>query len=326
MNLEHQSHWHGRIEVDLRDNPDNMPCGLNLSEACAVSAGMVGIFNSIDHTVPKNSGSFRRIDIKLREGCIVGIPKHPASCSVATTNIADRVSNGVQSAIAELGEGFGMAECGAVIPPAVGVVSGIDPRTNKAYINQVFLGMSGGAAAPETDCWQTIGHVGNAGQCYQDSVELAEVYQPIHIYLREFLADTEGAGKHRGSSSVACEFGPIDCECEVGYVSDGFVNGPKGVRGGLGGGNSDQVLTRTDGERERLPGCTQAKLGPGEKILSISCGGGGYGSPKERAVDSVAKDVREGLISADRAASVYGVQLDAQGRVDTAATERLRAG
>ena len=74
-----------RIEVDLRDNPDCLPCGLNLSEACSRTAAMVGIFNSIDHTVPKNAGSFRRIEVLLRENCIVGIPRHPTSTSVATT-------------------------------------------------------------------------------------------------------------------------------------------------------------------------------------------------------------------------------------------------
>ncbi len=63
---------------------------------------MIGIFNSIDHSIPKNSGSFRCIDIKLRENCVVGIPHHPTSTSVATTNVADRVANSVQAAIAEM--------------------------------------------------------------------------------------------------------------------------------------------------------------------------------------------------------------------------------
>src|SRR5215470_15426535 len=82
------------IEVDLRDNPDCQPCGLNLTESCAKGAAMVAVYNSlIDHTVPPNAGSFRRVRVLLRENCCVGIPKHPFSCSVATTNLADRVSN-----------------------------------------------------------------------------------------------------------------------------------------------------------------------------------------------------------------------------------------
>ena len=129
---------------------------------------MVGVFNSIDHKVPKNAGSFRRLDVHLREGCIVGIPKHPTSCSVATTNIADRVSNGVQAAIADLGEGIGMAECGAINPPAASVISGVDPRNGRSYVNQVFLGKTCGAASSSADAWQTISHVGNGGMCFMD--------------------------------------------------------------------------------------------------------------------------------------------------------------
>ena len=134
------------IEVDLRDNPDSMANGLNLSEGCALSAPMVAIFNSIDHTVPKNEGSFRRIKVHLRDGCIAGRPIHPTSCSVATTNIADRVANPVQGAIAELADGLGMAETGAVIPPAIGVVSGV--HDGKPFVNEVYLGCTGGAGTP----------------------------------------------------------------------------------------------------------------------------------------------------------------------------------
>ena len=102
----------GTLTIDLRDNPDNLPCGLNLTEATAKSGAMTGIFNSIDHTVPPNTGSFRCVNILLREGCIVGIPKHPYSCSLGTSNICDRLENAVVQAFAKLGEGWGMAECG----------------------------------------------------------------------------------------------------------------------------------------------------------------------------------------------------------------------
>ena len=36
-----------RIEVDLRDNLDCLPCGLNLTEATARTAAMIGVFNSL---------------------------------------------------------------------------------------------------------------------------------------------------------------------------------------------------------------------------------------------------------------------------------------
>ena len=98
-----------RIEVDLRDNPDCMPCGLNLSEASARTAAMIGIFSSLGEPVPRNAGSYRRVRILLRPGSCVGGAAHPASCSLSTTNLASRIGNATQSAIAEIADGFGMA-------------------------------------------------------------------------------------------------------------------------------------------------------------------------------------------------------------------------
>ena len=255
----------GKVTVDLRDNPDALPCGLNLSEACARTAAMVGVFNSIDHTVPKNAGSFRRIEVMLREGSVCGIPQHPTSCSVATTNVADRVSNPTQAAIAEIADGMGLAECGCVIPPAAGIISGIDPETNAPYVNQVFLGFTGGAGGPRADCWQTIAHVGNGGLCYQDSIELDELRHPIYVHARMFEADTEGAGRFCGARSAYAEFGPRVGSMDVAYVSDGGINGPQGVRGGLGGATASQFKLTRNGDREELPNCPVVNLRQSER-------------------------------------------------------------
>jgi N-methylhydantoinase B len=315
----------GQIEVDLRDNPDCMPCGLNLSEATSRSAALLGVFNSIDPSVPKNAGSYRRITVHLRENCICGIPRHPTSCSVATTNIADHVANPVQAAIAELADGLGLAETGSVLPPSIGVISGNDPRTGEPYVNEVYLGITGGAAAPTTDGWLSIVHVGNAGVCYQDSIELDELRQPIYVAERRLLRDTEGPGRTRGAPGALAVFGPTSAPMCVSYVSDGNVNPALGTRGGGPGGRSNQFRLRADGSREALPACAEVMLAPGELIVSISAGGGGYGDPLEREIERVRHDVAEGWISAGRARALYGVALDRDGGVDAEATRLLRA-
>jgi N-methylhydantoinase B len=76
---------------------------------------------------------------------------------------------------------------------------------------------------------------------------------------------------------------------------------------------------------EALPNCAQVKLSDGETILSICCGGGGYGDPTERSVDLVEKDLKEGWISAERASKVYGIVLDSSGAIDRTASERTRS-
>lgn len=303
-----------RVRVDLRDNIDALPCGLNLSEACARTAAMIGIFNSIDASVPKNAGAFRRVEVLLRENCVVGIPRHPTSCSVATTNLADRVTSPVQRAIADIGEAIGAAECGPFQPPSVGVISGVRTDTDEAYVNQIFLGFTGGGAGPRADAWQLMLHAGNGGQCLLDSVELDELRMPMLVKQRRLLADTEGAGRHRGASSLLVEFGPRAGSMSVAYVCDGAINEPAGARGGLAGGRTHQHKVGVDGVREDIPNSGSIVLAPGETVVSVCAGGGGYGNPIQRDRASVRRDVAERWITSQRAQEVYGLEpIDGKG-------------
>ena len=72
--------------------------------------------------------------------------------------------------------------------PSCGVVSGIDPRSGRRFVNQVFLGFTGGAGAPTTDGWLTIAHVGNAGLCFIDAVEI----EPAIIEASRWFDDVSG--------------------------------------------------------------------------------------------------------------------------------------
>ncbi len=306
----------GRITIDLRDNPDCQPCGLNLTEGTALANALTGVFNALkDHTVPANAGSFRRVEILLRENCVVGIPRHPASCSVATTNLADRVSSPIQRAIAEIAPGYGMAEGGPIFPPAGGVISGTDPRRGGApFVNQVHLGFTGGAGAPEADGWLTLIHVGNAGMCRLDSIEVDELEHPIRIHERRLLPDTEGPGRFRGALSMRVELGPIEGSAmRVHYTADGVLNVAQGVLGGGPGSPVGAWKRHRDGRLEPQPACAGVPLAPGETIVSVSASGGGYGPPRERDPTRIAHDLAEGWITPVRAREVYGVVVDPDG-------------
>ena len=62
----------------------------------------------------------------------------------------------------------------------------------------------------------------------------------------------------------------------------------------------------------------------GEALVSLTAGGGRYGSPLNRAPEHVAHDVAEGWISPERARKVYGVEVTPEDAVDRETTERLR--
>jgi N-methylhydantoinase B len=313
------------IEVDLRDNADCLPAGINLPESTARTAALIGIFNSLPG-VPVNGGSMRRMRVHLRENCCVGVPVHPASCSLATTNLATRTANVVGRALAGVADGLGMADAGLILPPSASVISGRDPRHGGApFINMLILAGSGGAGSPHADGWLTLGDAGTAGMLRRDSVEIDELRFPICVETQRIIPDSEGAGRRRGTPGTLGEFGPLGCDIEAQYASDGHHNEPLGARGGLPGGRADQWLIAADGERRPLPPSGTVKVADGEIIVSICTGGGGYGSPFEREPERVREDVAEGWITPARARDVYGVALTAAGAVDAAATAALRA-
>lgn len=313
-----------RVSVDLTDNIDCLPVGVNLSHACARTAAMVGVLNSLPRSLPANSGTLRRIDVRLREGCCVGIPRHPTSTSVATTNLGDRVTNAVQRAIAMIDPSCGMAEGGAAIPPAAGVISGVEPRNGHAYVNEVILAAGGGPGTPVQDGWLSLFTMGNAGMPFYDSVEVDEMLHPILVRTRRLSPDSEGAGTFRGAPGILTEFEPVSCDMELGFCSDGTVSPALGVCGGQAARSARQWIEHPDGSATPLSTSEQLVVRQGERVVSHSNGGGGYGDPLRRDPVRVAHDVTEGWITAHRARAIYGVALTSEGLVDSAETAKLR--
>ncbi len=216
-----------------------------MTEANAKAAAMIGIFSGLGTEVPRNAGSYRRVAVLVREDCCIGGPRHPASCSLSTTNLATKVGNATQTALAGLGDGFGLAETGTIVPASMAVISGRDPRRGGApFINSLFLMHTGGAGAPMADAWLTTVHIGDLGLCYLDAVETDELLYPLRVAQRRLLIDTEGAGRFRGAPAALAEFGPVGTTMTAWFASDGTQNAPQGVRGGLPGGRGGAVSAR----------------------------------------------------------------------------------
>ena len=318
----------GTIDVDLRDNIDNVPCGLNQSEACVRNNTLIGILNGLEPGIPRNAGSFRRIRIKLRKGSAVGIPEFPYSCSLATTNIADRLINVIQAAFATLGDGHGLAHGGTGMSA---VVSGSDFRYGgKPFINQLALNVNGGPASPQADGWVTYGIPAGAGMIYRESIELIEVKHPVLVERQRLRPGSGGAGRRRGSPGAEIVYGPRRDPVTLVIASDSQVNPPQGVLGGSDGEAGSHYRIHADGTPEKMPGITRFDIEQGEKARFLNAAGGGYGDPFEREPERVLDDVLRGFETLERARDAYGVVLsgsidDEDLAIDEAATRALRA-
>ena len=99
-----------------------------------------------------------------------------------------------------------------------------------------------------------------------------------------------------------------------------------GVKGGMGGRTGRNFVNPgTPGERELRPMSEGNKLERGDLVRIMTSGGGGWGSPLERAAEQVRDYVLDGFISAESAARDYGVVLTGDlTEVDAAATDARR--
>lgn len=318
----------GRVEIDLRDNPDCVPAGLNLTRATATNSAIAGVFNNIDPEVPHNAGSFRRVTVHLRENCVVGIPQHPTSCSLATTNVADRLVNIAQAAFEGAGPGHGVAEGGTGMGVGAAVISGTDWRTGGPYVNQLVIGNNGGPATPACDGWLTWTQPVCQGLLYRDSVEIDEQKYPIHFDSVRLIRDSGGPGRYRGAPAAEVVFGTKRDAMTVIYAGDGHEQPARGIHGGRSGCGSETALLAADGTVTGLPPAGTVVIEPGERLVGIDASGGGFGSPLERDPEAVRHDVLERWVSVEQAEGVYGVVLTGAGEtlsVDVSATAARRA-
>jgi N-methylhydantoinase B len=324
----------GKVVFDLRENPDCIPFGLNVSEYCARGGCTIALLNCLEDDVPRNAGSFRRVEVLLREGSIAGGLIEPYSASISTTNVLNRIINAAQSAFCQLGEGQGLAEGAGAMGVGYAVFSGTYPAAPGApggepYVSEFVIGNNGGPASPHCDGWITYAMPDCSKTIYIDSVEMLERTYPLQFRSLRLLADSGGAGRLRGGPASEVIYGPRATPMRVFYMADYAVHPAKGVRGGLPGTAASASVIAADGGERRVEPIGDSLLAPGEWIRGIEAGGGGYGDPLEREAEAVLGDVLERWVTPEAAGAVYGVVLapsgDAAGfTLDRPATERRR--
>ena len=318
----------GRISVDIRDNPDTLPCGFNLSEAATIGAVQTGILYNLDPTIPHNAGAFSRIEIKMRDGGVVGKPTFPAGTSICTTNICDRLISLVQSIFAQLGPGYGIAESSSSMTAASSVISGTDwRRSGASYVNFLALPPCGPATHGH-DGWLTFAVASAGGAVSIDSIEIDEQKYPLLFEKNEIAMDSAGPGQWDGAPAADVIFGSRKDPGTYAWVIDEKYFPARGVRGGMPGRPCEvyRINTKT-GEKTVLPPMAAMTLSPEERLFSEAQGGAGYGDPLDRDPELVRLRVREGWTSRQKAREIYGVVLDTsveQFSVDYEETKRLR--
>ncbi|MBM3522434.1 MAG: hydantoinase B/oxoprolinase family protein [Alphaproteobacteria bacterium] len=317
----------GTIHVDYTGTAATSPFGINVVLNYTQAYTLFGLKCIIAPEIPNNYGSLEPFTFHAPEGCILNTrrPSPVSARHVIGHMLPDLIFGCLHQAI----PGRVPAEGSATNwqPQLRGGASGLDPdvltqlgEAELPRFEYVTFHAGGTGARPAADGMSATAFPSGVRNT---PVEISENRAPLVFWRKELREDSGGAGRHRGGLGQVMEIGGRDdMPFAVLAMFDRCGAAPRSRDGGRPG-EAGRVSLGVSGKTLRPKG--QQTIPPADRLRLEMPGGGGYGDPLERPAELVARDVANGLVSLVRAEVDYGVVLDAEGVVDGAATERLRA-
>ncbi|WP_033925673.1 hydantoinase B/oxoprolinase family protein [Sphingomonas sp. 35-24ZXX] len=262
-----------------------------------------------------NDGFYDLIEVRIPDGSLLK-PRYPAALS-GRTHALGRIFDILGGLLGQKTPEF-LNAAGFSSSPHL-FYAGTDKKGEWFQLFQIgFGGIPGRPMGDGPDghsLWPGFTNVPN---------EFLERYFPLVIERYETVPDSGGAGLHRGGNGIIMTYRFL----EPGVIAihdDRWFVPPWGVNGGKPGARARKILEKPDGSQTIVGNKVEdVHVEAGDVLHFITWGGGGWGDPLQRAPELVGKEIRQGLVTPE-GARAYGVVADAEGLVDTAATEALRA-
>ena len=285
------------IFVDFTGTAPQQPgFSINTPSNYAHAYTMLAVKTAIDPDTPPTHGMMEPVTLHVPEGTLLN-PTRPMPVA-SRQLVARRIVGTVNGAL----HGFVPGRV-----PADGsqlywyVMEFDDPASEEGKILQD--GVYGGAgAAPDHDGTPPIAAATNVSNT---PVEAIESEFPVRIHAYELVPDTGGAGEYRGGSGTIRKYEFLQ-PTAIQALMDRFETPPYGLAGGEDGTGGRAVFTPADGEPRSLHSKAGFTADAGDVLELYTAGGGGYGSPMDRAVSAIRRDVENGLVTPDRATEQYG--------------------
>lgn len=281
------------ILVDFAGTSPVSSRGVNVPLTYTQAYASFGVRCIIGSGVPNNAGSLSAVRVTAPLGSILNAPR-PAAVSARHT-IGQMLPDVVLGALAKAMPGAAPAEGASCL--YLPVLMGADRRGERFVINPFYTGGTG--ARPGKDGLSATAFPSGVKST---PVEINETTAPIIMWRKEYVADTGGAGAHRGGLGQVLEFAHAEgLPMTVSKMFDRVIHPARGRDGGHAGAPGSVALD---------DGTTLAGMGrdtiPGDRrLVIVTPGGGGIGDPAARDREAVAEDIGEGFVSETAAREKY---------------------
>ncbi|HEY8643397.1 MAG TPA: hydantoinase B/oxoprolinase family protein, partial [Candidatus Dormibacteraeota bacterium] len=191
--------------IDFTGSSEQMANGLNVVLNYTHAYASFAMKAAVNPEVPHNEGAFRPVRVTAPEGCIFNC-REPAAVA-ARHLLGHMIPATVYAALVQAMPGRLMA--GGADALWLTVWRGTWPGSHRLFTFSLFQSGGAGARAGK-DGLQTNGYPsGVAGV----PAEVFETWAPLVMHRKELVADSGGAGRHRGGLAQAAA---------VGYRGDGY--------------------------------------------------------------------------------------------------------
>jgi N-methylhydantoinase B len=262
-----------------------------------------------------NEGFYDLIDVRVPEGSILR-PRYPAPLGNRVHTLSrwvDVIAGALGRQVPETAAAAGYGSSPHMI------YSGVDPDGEPFGVVEILMGgIPARPAGDGMDAHSWYPQLENTPSEYQ------EIYYPLVVEEAGVVADSGGAGYHRGGCGARKVYRYLRAG-EISIYDDRHTSHPWGIGGGRHGGRSRKQLLRADGTSEILPGKIDfVPVEPGDRLVYETAGAGGWGEPLDRPPEHVKTDVEKGFVSPEAAERDYGVALGDAARTSALRAERRR--
>lgn len=289
----------GEVLVDFAGTSDQVRGPINCPLATTKACVYYVIKSLVDPDLPANSGAYRVVEVKAPPGSLVNA-SHPNAVGQANTVTSQRLVDVLLGALMPAApQRIGGASSGS---PNLMIIGGTHTETGRPFGYMETYGGGEGALPTRDGMAGVQTHTTNTRNAPIEAIEQA---YPLRVECYGLVPDSEGAGVWRGGFGIMRRIVTLE-DATLTLCSDRVRIRPWGAAGGEAAAGAETLLREPTGEVRVLPAKITLSLAKGSELTTKTPGGGGWGDPRSRDRARVAQDVQEGLVSAQRAAEVYG--------------------